>query len=403
MRKIHTFLEFINEKYLYDILDEARFTPNRGQSAVAYLIGLSDALVQKKPTLKKSGSVTFDPVSKKYGKNFTQIYRMVFPEYQHVDWYVAIENLSNKIGVPKNTFNALSKRMTSKFMSRFNLVKTQDDSTVFYFDEIFDMDLDSLVNYIRKYIDNVENPEYTRKFKLETVSTELPELFSFLRPYEGKDILRAENFSLFQYPNVEDDRLTRIKKLQAPYDSAVCTQMIKSGLYSMQLDLTSIDLILYPKSSSLILKTFSQEINDFIKIQKEKIGIPYSPIPVLGDSFFKLKWKDVEVNEPSLERVGDIDVAYNFLVDIDRIKSENPEREFKFSDNLIPIRQRYLIGRFMYIPEDKIPYIKSANNILIIDDFTTGGSTRKQMKTLVKEQNPNARIISLSIFQIKAE
>lgn len=393
MKKIYSFLEYINEKYNYNDLDEAVFTPNKGQSAVAYLIGLESAGDIKKATLKRSGLGNANLVFKKYGKQGITLYNEAFPENKYKDWSVSIEEIANKIGVPQNNFKILIKKMSDKFSN------PEDTSNIFYFDTFYNMDADSLVSYVKNYMSNLDTPQYTRRFKSDTVRTQLPDIFSFLKS-EARDILRGENFSLFRYPNVEDDRLTNIKRMNGLYNPSMCSQMIKNGLVTSDLDLTDIDLILYPKSTSIILKQFVNDVNDFIKLQKQEFGEPDTPVKVIPDSFKKLKWKDVEVNEDALNKVGDPDVAINFLVTLEGIQEDHGDEDFRFSNHLINIRQRYLIGRFMEIPEEYKGDIANANNILILDDFTTGGNTRNQMKKLVKEQNPNANIKSLSIFQI---
>jgi hypothetical protein len=393
MKKIYSFLEYINEKYNYNDLDEAVFTPNKGQSAVAYLIGLESAGDIKKATLKKSGLGNANLVFKKYGKQGISLYNEAFPENKYKDWSVSIEEIANKIGVPQNNFKMLIKKMSDKFAN------PEDTSTIFYFDSFYNMNADSLVSYVKNYMSNLDTPQYTRRFKSDMVRTQLPDIFSFLTS-ETRDILRGENFSLFRYPNVEDDRLTNIKKMTGLYNPAMCSQMIKNGLVTSDLDLTDIDLILYPKSTSIILSQFVNDVNDFIKLQKQEFGESDTPVKVIPNSFKKLKWKDVEVNEEALNKVSDPDAAINFLVTLEGIQEDHGDEDFRFSNHLITIRQRYLIGRFMEIPEEYKGDIANANNILILDDFTTGGNTRNQMKKLVKEQNPNANIKSLSIFQI---
>lgn len=393
MKKIYSFLEYINEKYNYNDLDEAVFTPNKGQSAVAYLIGLESAGDIKKATLKRSGLGNGNLVFKKYGKQGIALYNEAFPENKYKDWSVSIEEIANKIGVPQNNFKMLIKKMSDKFAN------PEDTSTIFYFDSFYNMDTDSLVGYVKNYMSNLDTPQYTRRFKSDMVRTQLPDIFSFLTS-EARDILRGENFSLFRYPNVEDDRLTNIKKMTGLYNPAMCSQMIKNGLVASDLDLTDIDLILYPKSTSIILSQFVNDVNDFIKLQKQEFGESDTPVKVIPNSFKKLKWKDVEVNEEALNKVSDPDAAINFLVTLEGIQEDHGDEDFRFSNHLITIRQRYLIGRFMEIPEEYKGDIANANNILILDDFTTGGNTRNQMKKLVKEQNPNANIKSLSIFQI---
>jgi hypothetical protein len=382
MKNLYNFFEFINEEYVYPILEKG-FILNKGQSIIAYLIALDN--VEKKINISK----------KKYGKNAYNIFKMVFPEYANTDWDTAIKKISEKIEINYGVLNRAAKKMVDKFLS-----KKEKDSEIFYFDEIFNMDLDSLVDTAKKYISNINDPIFTGKFEHEKIN--LPQIFNFLIPIKEKNIRSGDNFNLFKYPNVEDDRLSSIKKMESPYNIQQCSLMIKNGLYSMQLDLSDIDLVLYPKSSSKILDLFGKEVENFIETQRNKLGKKSKPIEVIGDSFTKLTWKDVEIDYDSLERAGDQEFSIKFLYKIERIKNQNPDREFKFSDHLVRIRERYLIGRFMEIPENKINRIRSGSNILIIDDFTTGGNTRKQMKKLVKEKNPEAVVKSLNIFEIKS-
>jgi hypothetical protein len=398
MRHLNTFIEFINENWNAFILDEAVFTPNKGQSSVAYIIGLENAHEGTKPKLGRSGTVTFNPVAKKYGKSPYQILSMALPQYKHLSWETMNEEISKKIGLSKSQLKSLSDRMAIKFRNRVKGIN--DDNTIFYFDDFFNMDLESLIDYTKNYMEDIDSPIYTGRIKPLNINYQIPEVFSFLKPNEG-NILRAENFSLFNYPNQVDNRLQEIKLLEDPYDSLTSSQMIRNGLYNIQLDLSNIDLVLSPKSSSNILKNFSNETSNFIKQQKKATGGNPDSFNVLSDCFLKLKWKDVEPDYEALEKVTDKDFVNQFLLDLDRIKEKYADVEFKFSDNLIPINQRYLIGKFMWLPENNINPIKNSNRILIIDDFTTNGATRRQMKKLVEEVNPNAKVISLAIFSIK--
>ena len=363
-------------------VNEARYFSDRGAAAIAYVLGLeksSDSRIQQEKRF----------ILKKYGIPINSIMDMVFGEsWKRGDYKIWVADLAQKIGSPTSSLFRISSGMSNAFLKKSMNDPIPDKEIPQYFNDMYDLSIEE----IKKIVDE----------KLRGISDEsdlsLDPPFDILEPAKKELGKRTKGIVLWNYPNKEDKTLENIKYME--FDENSTRNMIKIGLRNSGVDLIGYDLIISPKSSSKILPIFIDEISAEISRQYEKYGI--SPkIPKISESSFeKLKWKDVEWDWERIEEIKPkAMMALN--AEMKRIERRNWDEKVKFQGGPLYRDFRYLISRFMKLTPQGISDVNSARKILIVDDFITGGSTKRQMEKLIKEQNPGVETFSLAIFQIK--
>ena len=363
-------------------VNEARYFSDRGAAAIAYVLGLeksSDSRIQQEKRF----------ILKKYGIHINSIMNMVFGEsWKRGDYKMWVADLAQKIGAPTSSLFRISLEMSNAFLKKSMNDSIPDKEIPQYFNDMYDLSIEE----IKKIVDE----------KLRGISDEsdlsLDPPFDILEPAKKELGKRTKGIVLWNYPNKEDKTLENIKYME--FDENSTRNMIKIGLRNSGVDLIGYDLIISPKSSSKILPIFIDEISAEISRQYEKYGI--SPkIPKISESSFeKLKWKDVEWDWERIEEIKPkAMMALN--AEMKRIERRNWDEKVKFQGGPLYRDFRYLISRFMKLTPQGISDVNSARKILIVDDFITGGSTKRQMEKLIKEQNPGVETFSLAIFQIK--
>ena len=363
-------------------VNEARYFSDRGAAAIAYVLGLEEASDSRIQQEKRF-------ILKKYGIPINSIMDMVFGEsWKRGDYKIWVADLAQKIGSPTSSLFRISSGMSNAFLKKSMNDPIPDKEIPQYFNDMYDLSIEE----IKKIVDG----------KLRGISDEsdlsLDPPFDILEPAKKELSKRTKGIVLWNYPNKEDKTLENIKYME--FDENSTRNMIKIGLRNSGVDLIGYDLIISPKSSSKILPIFIDEISAEISRQYEKYGI--SPkIPKISESSFeKLKWKDVEWDWERIEEIKPkAMMALN--AEMKRIERRNWDEKVKFQGGPLYRDFRYLISRFMKLTPQGISDVNSARKILIVDDFITGGSTKRQMEKLIKEQNPGVETFSLAIFQIK--
>ena len=363
-------------------VNEARYFSDRGAAAIAYVLGLEEASDSRIQQEKRF-------ILKKYGIPINSIMDMVFGEsWKRGDYKIWVADLAQKIGSPTSSLFRISSGMSNAFLKKSMNDPIPDKEIPQYFNDMYDLSIEE----IKKIVDG----------KLRGISDEsdlsLDPPFDILEPAKKELSKRTKGIVLWNYPNKEDKTLENIKYME--FDENSTRNMIKIGLRNSGVDLIGYDLIISPKSSSKILPIFIDEIQAEISRQYEKYGI--SPkIPKISESSFeKLKWKDVEWDWERIEEIKPkAMMALN--AEMKRIERRNWDEKVKFQGGPLYRDFRYLISRFMKLTPQGISDVNSARKILIVDDFITGGSTKRQMEKLIKEQNPGVETFSLAIFQIK--
>ena len=363
-------------------VNEARYFSDRGAAAIAYVLGLeksSDSRIQQEKRF----------ILKKYGIPINSIMYMVFGEsWKRGDYKIWVADLAQKIGSPTSSLFRISSGMSNAFLKKSMNDPIPDKEIPQYFNDMYDLSIEE----IKKIVDG----------KLRGISDEsdlsLDPPFDILEPAKKELGKRTKGIVLWNYPNKEDKTLENIKYME--FDENSTRNMIKIGLRNSGVDLIGYDLIISPKSSSKILPIFIDEISAEISRQYEKYGISPKIPKISENSFEKLKWKDVEWDWERIEEIKPkAMMALN--AEMKRIERRNWDEKVKFQGGPLYRDFRYLISRFMKLTPQGISNVNSARKILIVDDFITGGSTKRQMEKLIKEQNPGVETFSLAIFQIK--
>lgn len=363
-------------------VNEARYFSDRGAAAIAYVLGLEEASDSRIQQEKRF-------ILKKYGIPINSIMYMVFGEsWKRGDYKIWVADLAQKIGSPTSSLFRISSGMSNAFLKKSMNDPIPDKEIPQYFNDMYDLSIEE----IKKIVDG----------KLRGISDEsdlsLDPPFDILEPAKKELSKRTKGIVLWNYPNKEDKTLENIKYME--FDENSTRNMIKIGLRNSGVDLIGYDLIISPKSSSKILPIFIDEIQAEISRQYEKYGISPKIPKISENSFEKLKWKDVEWDWERIEEIKPkAMMALN--AEMKRIERRNWDEKVKFQGGPLYRDFRYLISRFMKLTPQGISNVNSARKILIVDDFITGGSTKRQMEKLIKEQNPGVETFSLAIFQIK--
>jgi hypothetical protein len=365
-----------------DSVNEARYFSDRGAAAIAYVLGLqevSDSKIQQEKRF----------IFKKYGIPINSIMNMVFGEsWKRGDYKIWVTDLAQKIGSPSSSLFRISSGMANAFLKKSMNDSINNKETPQYFNDMYELSIEE----IKKIVDG----------KLQVISDKsdlsLDPPFDILEPAKKELSKRTKGIVLWNYPNKEDKTLENIKYME--FDENSTRNMIGIGLRNSGVDLIGYDLIISPKSSSKILPVFIDEIQTEVNRQYEKYDISPKIPKVSESSFEKLKWKDVEWDWERIEEIKPKAVAA-LNAEMERIKRRNWDEKVKFQGGPLYRDFRYLISRFMKLTPQGISDVNSARKILIVDDFITGGSTKRQMEKLIKEQNPGAETFSLAIFQIK--
>jgi hypothetical protein len=438
-------------------VNEARYFSDRGAAAIAYVLGLEEASDSRIQQEKRF-------ILKKYGISINSIMDMVFGEsWKRGDYKIWVADLAQKIGSPTSSLFRISSGMSNAFLKKSMNDPIPDKEIPQYFNDMYDLSIEEikkivdgklrgisdesdlsldppfdilepakkelskrtkgivLWNYPNKEDKTLENIKYmefdensTRNMikiglrnsgvdgKLRGISDEsdlsLDPPFDILEPAKKELSKRTKGIVLWNYPNKEDKTLENIKYME--FDENSTRNMIKIGLRNSGVDLIGYDLIISPKSSSKILPIFIDEIQAEISRQYEKYGISPKIPKISENSFEKLKWKDVEWDWERIEEIKPKAMAA-LNAEMKRIERRNWDEKVKFQGGPLYRDFRYLISRFMKLTPQGISNVNSARKILIVDDFITGGSTKRQMEKLIKEQNPGVETFSLAIFQIK--
>lgn len=293
-----------------------------------------------------------------------------------------------KIGAPVTSLKNIISRTSDAFIKKSLGDPLPYKELPQYFNDMYDLSIEEIKEIVDRKLHGISDKS--------DLSLDPP--FDILEPAKKELSKRTKGIVLWNYPNKEDKTLENIKYMG--FDENSTRNMIKIGLRNSGVDLIGYDLIISPKSSSKILPVFIDEIQTEISRQYEKYGISLKISKVSESSFEKLKWKDVEWDWERIEKINQ-KAAADLNVRIERIKRINWNEKVKFQDGPLYRDFRYLISRFMKLTPQGISDVNGARKILIVDDFITGGSTKRQMEKLIKEQNPRAEVFSLAIFQIK--
>ena len=199
-----------------------------------------------------------------------------------------------------------------------------------------------------------------KKKKMINGETECENYYAYSLDNEnGKDFLKSLKY-LDDKIKEEDTRLF-VNKAVMGFDKE-----FKAATY---------DTIVYPKSSSLVLRELSEQLSD-------KAGNAV----LLPDSFVKLDRADIKFDYAKIEKLPDA-TKKEVLRAIDKIK----EGEGDFRLKVVFSRYRKFITEFLSFNSENDRKVYNSivgKNVILVDDYRTSGTTIKEMKNLLLKLNP---------------
>jgi len=246
-----------------------------------------------------------------------------------------------------------------------------------------------IATLLSKTIEGVTFNPSTKKFEFDFNQDASDSLiYLSLQPYNTKLSIKDGNKIYYAYKiNPYDKTAKSALKVALKYlDSNLIDKNDAIKFVDTAIDrfetyiapLKSYDVIIAPKSTSLILKLFISRI-------KHRVN---STNTLIIDGFFtKLPPDQIVFDEVLLSKIPPEKAQWirNHLT------AQLSKPNFKLRD--IDVRYRRYIKQFLTINPDIEAQILSkisSGNVLIIDDLLTGGSTMKNMVNLIKNLNANS-------------
>jgi hypothetical protein len=237
----------------------------------------------------------------------------------------------------------------------------------------------------------INNPLKSGRFKDVTINSKGVSP----RTTKGVKTLARE---IYEFPN--DDKLLNDVKYMTNLSDKEISTLLDYGLSHMpkRIDLLDYDTILIPETRSKIVYKILDSLYD-VDVNFGKINKSAWQPKVFNDAFLKRKWNDVEWNMELINKTGG-KTREDVLKLIDRLKRQKGNETVRLSGNIIPIYRKF-ISRFMDINPEIVNEL-AGKKIIILDDFVTDGTTRKQMRDLTIPYKP-ASILNLALFHIRGK
>lgn len=216
--------------------------------------------------------------------------------------------------------------------------------------------------------------------------------------HRSKNGVSTISREMYEFPN-DPELLKDVKYAKNLSDKELKT-LLEFGVAHMpkKIDLSEYKAVLIPQTGSNIVHKVMETLLDVDPGFGQNTNAEWKP-KIYYNAFMKRKWKDVEWNMSMINRTSE-KTREDVLKLIEKLKTQKGDEEAKLSDNVIP-RYRKFIKTFM----DIRPAVASdiaGKNIIILDDFVTDGTTRKQMRNLAIEYKPKS-ILSLALFHIRGQ
>ena len=342
-----------------------------------------------------------------------ELFSQVFPEYDNLtrdelvtvlkkkDLSDMIHRASRAVGIQASVLESLIKSCKKK-KEQLKDTSVSDRAIKKYWGYLQGLastvDTRGAIRDLREYLRNPNDPKTTSFYVDEMYSESLlAKEFSRLHFNKTRINSSSKEFFLYSLPKERDEESSLfedIKNMKFPEEDV--RNMIRIGLYHYpNVDLRNYDLIVYPKSTSKLLKIFIEEVVEFIKIQQEKTGIKVSA-PVTAEAFVKLKGKDCVWDTEKIEKISNPDTKKNLLKVIENTKHD---RTLSLSKDVASVMFRSYLLKFLDLSNEGKREISSHSNILILDDCTSGGATLEQMQDLVSDANSSAKTYSLVVIK----
>ncbi len=211
-----------------------------------------------------------------------------------------------------------------------------------------------------------------------------------------KDGIPYSSRTMFTFPN-DGTLLDSIKYISGGVTRDKIAELVDYGisLLPSKMELENYDVVLIPDSRSKLLVEIVDALLDiapsYSSHKKE-----WKP-NVISRAFSKRNCNEVEWDIDKLDRVNSQDTRNQVLRIIEKVRGKT--EPFRLSDHLQYPPHRKFVARFMDISPVAQEDIRG-KRVLIVDDFVTDGTTKRQMRDLVLPFGPR-EVTSLALFNIK--
>jgi len=202
--------------------------------------------------------------------------------------------------------------------------------------------------------------------------------------------------TMFTFPN-DGTLLENIKYISGGITRKDVAELVDYGisLLPSKMELENYDVVLIPDSRSRLLVEMVDALLDiapsYSSHKKE-----WKP-NVISRAFSKRNCNEVEWDIDKLDRVNSQDTRYAVLRIIEKVRGRT--EPFRLSDHLQYPPHRKFVARFMDISPIAQEDVRG-KRVLIVDDFVTDGTTKRQMRDLVLPFGPR-EVTNLALFNIK--
>jgi hypothetical protein len=210
-----------------------------------------------------------------------------------------------------------------------------------------------------------------------------------------KNGIMCSSRTLFTFPN-DKTILKSIKYMDGnPVGKKDVADLVDYGVTVGLSDRTEIekyDVVLVPESRSLLLNEFLDAVLDIDPLR----GRSWNPA-VIRDAFTKMNCNEVVWDIEKIDRLQSESTRNQILAIIERLRGNS--EKFRISDHLQFPPLRKFIKTFMRISPEAQEAVRG-KRVLIIDDFVTDGTTKRQMRDLVLPFDPS-EVMNLALFSIR--
>jgi phosphoribosylpyrophosphate synthetase len=211
-----------------------------------------------------------------------------------------------------------------------------------------------------------------------------------------RDGIPYSSRTMFTFPN-DGTLLNNIKYIDGGITRDNVAELVDYGisLLPSKMELERYDVVLIPDSRSKLLVEIVDALLDIAPGYSS--GKKDWKPNVINRAFSKRNCNEVEWDIEKLDRVNSQDTRNAVLRIIQNVGGKT--EPFRLSDHLQYPPYRKFVSRYMDISPVAQEDVRG-KRVLIVDDFVTDGTTKRQMRDLVLPFGPK-EVLNLALFNIK--
>lgn len=210
-----------------------------------------------------------------------------------------------------------------------------------------------------------------------------------------KDGVTCSSRTLFTFPN-DKSILKSIKYMdEKPIGKKAVADLVDYGVaigLPDKAEIEKYEVVLVPESRSLLLNEFLAAVLDIDPLR----GRSWNPL-LIRDAFHKMRCNEVIWDMEKIEGVQS-ESTRNQIMRIVQSMAGRTEK-FRLSDHVSFPPHRKFVRTFMTITPEAQEAVRG-KKVLLIDDFVTDGTTKRQMRDLVLPFGPS-EVMNLALFSIR--